>query len=129
MGVPGGTMRFWSHAVPTLLLLPLCLLGRIVEGQAPEQGKERGYLQEAIRALQLGSQTQLQRDQTGFLLSTVLQAVHCAERIGGSQELCDRVRPRMFYDIQLLLSICYGVLCITFYYMTLLFHLRFFSKK
>ncbi|XP_014036221.1 zinc transporter ZIP12 isoform X2 [Salmo salar] len=90
MGVPGGTMRFWSHAVPTLLLLPLCLLGRIVEGQAPEQGKERGYLQEAIRALQLGSQTQLQRDQTGFLLSTVLQAVHCAERIGGSQELCDR---------------------------------------
>uniref|UniRef100_A0A673WC29 Zinc transporter ZIP12 n=1 Tax=Salmo trutta TaxID=8032 RepID=A0A673WC29_SALTR len=83
-------MRFWTHAVPTLLLLPLCLLGRIVEGQAPEQGKERGYLQEAIRALQLGSQTQLQRDQTGFLLSTVLQAVHCAERIGGSQELCDR---------------------------------------
>ncbi|XP_029517339.2 zinc transporter ZIP12 [Oncorhynchus nerka] len=90
MGVPGGTMRFWSHAVPTLLLLPLCLLGRIVEGQAPEQGKERGYLQEAIRALQLGSQTQLQRDQTGFLLSTVLQAVHCAERIEGSQELCDK---------------------------------------
>ncbi|CAB1349514.1 unnamed protein product [Coregonus sp. 'balchen'] len=90
MGVPGGTMRFWGHAVPTLLLLPLCLLGRIVEGQAPEQGKEGGYLQEAIRALQLGSQTQLQRDQTGVLLSTVLQAVHCAERIGGSQELCDR---------------------------------------
>ncbi|XP_014013326.1 zinc transporter ZIP12 [Salmo salar] len=33
---------------------------------------------------------QLQRDQTGVLLSTVLHAVHCEEPTGGSQELCDR---------------------------------------
>ncbi|KAJ8010372.1 hypothetical protein DPEC_G00074380 [Dallia pectoralis] len=86
MGAPGGTMRFCRYAVLKWLLLHPCLLGRIMEVQS----QKGGYLQEAIRALPLMSQTQLQREQTGVLLSAVLQAVHCAERTGGSQELCDR---------------------------------------
>lgn len=97
MGGPGGTMRLGGHAVPMLLLLNLGLLGMVVE----VQGQEGGYLQEALQVLAppLGtqSQVQLQRNQTGLLLSTLLHVVRCAERIGGSQELCDRVRPGTFY--------------------------------
>ncbi|XP_071026853.1 zinc transporter ZIP12-like [Oncorhynchus clarkii lewisi] len=64
----------------------LCLLGRIVEGQAQEQSQEGGYLQTDKINL-----PQLQRNQTRVLLSTILHAVHCEEWTGGSQELCDRL--------------------------------------
>ena len=74
----------------------LCLLGRIVEGQAQEQS------QEGADKMNL---PQLQRNQTRVLLSTILHAVHCEEWTGGSQELCDRVRPGIFLDLKLLLSV------------------------
>ncbi|KAL1006842.1 hypothetical protein UPYG_G00077890 [Umbra pygmaea] len=101
MGALSGAMRFWGQAVPKVLLLHLCLVGRFMNIQTQEQSHEReGFLQDAIRALPVGSQTQLQRDQTGVLLSTVLQAVHCAERIGGLQELCDKcLTPDLFLSV------------------------------
>ncbi|KAM6977637.1 zinc transporter ZIP12-like [Aplochiton taeniatus] len=76
-----------ARVVPVaLLLLQLCLR----EGQ----GQEGGYLQEALEALVLppGAEAapQLHRNYTGVLLSTLFQAVHCAEQIGGSQDLCER---------------------------------------
>jgi hypothetical protein len=79
----------------------LCLLGRIVEGQAQEQSQEGSYLQMDKMNL-----PQLQRNQTRFLLSAILHAVHCEEWTGRSQELYHRVRPGCFFDLKLLHSIC-----------------------
>ncbi|XP_041817750.1 zinc transporter ZIP12-like isoform X2 [Chelmon rostratus] len=85
-------MHFRSSA-PTLLLLlllHLCLLGRVLE----VKGQEPGFLQEALRALDLPLGTddapQLQKNHTGILINKLLQAVHCAERIGTSQDICDK---------------------------------------
>ncbi|XP_060949749.1 zinc transporter ZIP12-like isoform X2 [Limanda limanda] len=82
-------MHFRSGPPLLLLLLPLCLLGSVVE----VKGQEWGHLQEALKALGLPPGTddgpQLQRNQTGVLISTLLQAVHCAEQTGTSQDNCD----------------------------------------
>ncbi|KAM9337346.1 zinc transporter ZIP12-like [Symphorus nematophorus] len=83
-------MHFRSSAPSFLLLLRLCLLGRWVE----VRGQERGYLQEALRALDLPQGTddepQLQKNHTSILIARLLQAVHCAERTGTSQDICDK---------------------------------------
>ncbi|XP_051267184.1 zinc transporter ZIP12-like isoform X1 [Dicentrarchus labrax] len=75
---------------PALLLLLLCLLGRVQE----VKGQEQEYLQEALRALDLplgtDNEPQLQKNHTGILIATLLRAVHCAERLGTSQDACDR---------------------------------------
>ncbi|XP_040921962.1 zinc transporter ZIP12-like isoform X5 [Toxotes jaculatrix] len=83
-------MHFRSSAPLLLLLLPLCLLGRVLE----VRGQEWGYLQEALKALDLplsmDDEPQLQKNKTGVLITTLLQAVHCAERTGSSQDICDK---------------------------------------
>lgn len=75
-----------------LLLLFLCLQRTVLE----VRGQKRGYLQEALRALNLplrtGEEPQLQKNHTGVLITTLLQAVHCPERTGTSQDICDKVR-------------------------------------
>lgn len=82
-------MHFRSSAPTLLLLLLLCLL--------EVKGQERGYLQEALRALDLplgtDGEPQLQKNHTGFLITKLLRAVHCAERTGTSQDICDKVSP------------------------------------
>ncbi|XP_062235009.1 zinc transporter ZIP12-like [Platichthys flesus] len=87
--VPRRNMHFRSGPPLLLLLLPLCLLGSVVE----VKGQEWGYLQEALEALGLPQGTddrpQLQRNKTGVLISMLLQAVHCAEQTGTSQDNCD----------------------------------------
>uniref|UniRef100_A0A671VQ35 Zinc transporter ZIP12 n=1 Tax=Sparus aurata TaxID=8175 RepID=A0A671VQ35_SPAAU len=84
-------MHFRSSA-PTLLLLLLrvCLLGRVLE----VKGQEQGYLQEVLRALDLPLRTdeepQLQKNNTGILIGKLLRAVQCAERTATSQGICDK---------------------------------------
>lgn len=72
------------------MLLLLCLLELEVRGQ------ERGYLQEALGALDLplgtNDEPQLQKNHTGVLISKLLGAVHCAEQTGTSQDVCGKVR-------------------------------------
>lgn len=76
-----------------LLLLLLCLLGRVLE----VRGQERGYLQEALRVLDLplgtNNEPQLLKNHTGILITKLLRAVRCAEWTGTSQDICDKVRP------------------------------------
>ncbi|TMS08985.1 zinc transporter ZIP12 isoform X1 [Larimichthys crocea] len=83
-------MHFRSSASTLLLLLlSLCLLGRVLE----VKGQEREYLQEALRALDLPlgtNEPQLQKNHTGILITKLLRAVHCAERTGTSQDVCDK---------------------------------------
>ncbi|XP_042366551.1 zinc transporter ZIP12-like [Plectropomus leopardus] len=81
-------MHFRSGA-PTLLLLLLvrCLL--------EVRGQERGYLQEALRALDLPLGTnddvpKLNKNHTGVLIAKLLRVVHCAERIGTSEDVCNK---------------------------------------
>ncbi|XP_069552414.1 zinc transporter ZIP12-like [Brachyistius frenatus] len=73
-----------------LLLLHFCLLVRVLE----VKGQDRGYLPGALRALNLplgtDEQPQLHRDRTGVLIGTLLRAVHCAERTGISQDMCEK---------------------------------------
>lgn len=74
-----------------LLLLYFCPLGRMLE----VKGQEQGYLQEALRSLNLpvgpDNKAQLQKNRTGVLITTLLQAVRCAERTGSSQDMCEKV--------------------------------------
>ncbi|XP_026148304.1 zinc transporter ZIP12-like isoform X2 [Mastacembelus armatus] len=78
--------RFSDH----LFLLLLCLLETILDGKH----QEGGYLQEALRALDLPLGTeeepQLKKNQTGVLITTLLQAVDCVKRTGTSQDICDK---------------------------------------
>ncbi|XP_046879431.1 zinc transporter ZIP12-like isoform X1 [Hypomesus transpacificus] len=88
-------MWLGGHAFSTLLLhLTVLGTGRLMEVQTQGMGQEHGYLQDSLRVLSLppgpGSQLQLHRNQTGVLLSTLLQTVRCPERISGSQELCEK---------------------------------------
>ncbi|TDG97386.1 hypothetical protein EPR50_G00225540 [Perca flavescens] len=80
-------MHFRSSA-PALLLLPLLLC--LVE----VRGQEQGYLQEVVRALDLALGTddepQLQKNHVGILITKLLWEVHCAERTGPSQDVCDK---------------------------------------
>ncbi|KAM9839256.1 zinc transporter ZIP12-like [Aulostomus maculatus] len=72
------------------LFLLLCLLGRVLE----VKGQEQGHLQEARTALDLpsdaGDEPYFQKDHVGILISSLLQAVHCAERTGTSQDVCEK---------------------------------------
>ncbi|XP_062297728.1 zinc transporter ZIP12-like isoform X2 [Scomber scombrus] len=86
-------MHFRSSAPLLLLLLLLllvCLLGSILE----VRGQELGHLQEAQRALDLPLGTDVeprfQKNHTGILITTLLRAVHCEERTGISQDICDK---------------------------------------
>ncbi|KAK2859584.1 hypothetical protein Q5P01_004204 [Channa striata] len=83
-----GNMDFTGSA--PLLLMLICVLGTVLE----VRGQEKGYLQEALKALNLplGAEEgpQLQKNQIGVLITTLLQAVHCAEQTGTSQDICDR---------------------------------------
>ncbi|KAM4605936.1 zinc transporter ZIP12-like [Polymixia lowei] len=83
-------MWFRSKASLPLLLLHLSLLGR----DLGVEGQERSYLREALGALGLprdaDAQPLLHKSQIGVLLSALLRAVRCAERIAASQEVCDR---------------------------------------
>lgn len=69
------------------LLLLLCLLD--VRGQK--------HLHDTLRALDLplgvDEEPQLQKNHIGILIAKLLQEVHCAERIGSSQDVCSKVRP------------------------------------
>uniref|UniRef100_A0A8D3AJT2 Zinc transporter ZIP12 n=1 Tax=Scophthalmus maximus TaxID=52904 RepID=A0A8D3AJT2_SCOMX len=82
-------MHFRSSPTLMLFLPPLCLLGTVVK----VTGQEWGYLHEALKALDLplgmDNETQLQKNKTGVLITSLLQAVHCAERTGTSQEICE----------------------------------------
>nr|XP_033494273.1 zinc transporter ZIP12-like [Epinephelus lanceolatus]XP_033494274.1 zinc transporter ZIP12-like [Epinephelus lanceolatus] len=78
-------MHFRTTA-PTLLLL-LCLL--------EVRGQERGYLQGALRALDLplgadDNEPRLHKNHTGVLITKLLQVVHCAEQTGTSQDGCNK---------------------------------------
>ncbi|XP_029978991.1 zinc transporter ZIP12-like [Sphaeramia orbicularis] len=81
-------MHFRSSSPLLLLVLLICLLGR-VRGIT---GQEQGYLREALRALNLpletGDEPQLQRNHTGVLITKLLQAVHCSEQFG--TDVCDK---------------------------------------
>lgn len=81
----------FRRSAPTLLLLRLCLLVLEVKGQ------EQGNLQEALSALDLPPSTEgepwLLKNHTGLLITKLLQAVHCAERTGTSQDICGKVWP------------------------------------
>lgn len=61
------------------------------------KGQERGYLQEALRALDLplgkDDEPQLQKNYTGVLITKLLQAVNCEGQIGTSQDICNKVKP------------------------------------
>lgn len=86
-----GNMHLRSSA-SILLLLLLCLL--------KVNAQEGGYLQRALVALDLPLETdpepRLLKNNTGVLITKVLQAVHCAQRTGTSQDICDQVRPELF---------------------------------
>uniref|UniRef100_A0A3B5LTB0 Zinc transporter ZIP12 n=1 Tax=Xiphophorus couchianus TaxID=32473 RepID=A0A3B5LTB0_9TELE len=83
-------MRFWSSAPCLVLLLHLCELGRVTGGKAQDQQ----YLQETLRTLglPLGSDEKptLQKNKTGLLITKLLQDVHCAERTGITQDMCEK---------------------------------------
>uniref|UniRef100_UPI0037E8AA80 zinc transporter ZIP12-like isoform X1 n=2 Tax=Semicossyphus pulcher TaxID=241346 RepID=UPI0037E8AA80 len=83
-------MHFGGSGPTLLLLLPLFLLGNVLE----VAGQERGYMQEALRALNLplgtNDEPQLLKNHTSILITKLLKAVHCAEQTGTSQDLCDK---------------------------------------
>ncbi|XP_022067992.1 zinc transporter ZIP12 [Acanthochromis polyacanthus] len=83
-------MHFRSSALCLLLLLCLCVLGRVLE----VEGQEQAYLSEALGALNLPlgmeDEPRLQRNRTNVLITTLLHAVHCAERTGMPQDMCEK---------------------------------------
>ncbi|XP_034562100.1 zinc transporter ZIP12-like [Notolabrus celidotus] len=83
-------MHFRGSGPTLLLLLPLWLLGNVLE----VVGQEQGYMQEAFRALNLplgaDDEPQLLKNHTSILITKLLQAVHCAEQTGTSQDVCEK---------------------------------------
>ncbi|KAF3703689.1 Zinc transporter ZIP12 Solute carrier family 39 member 12 Zrt- and Irt-like protein 12 [Channa argus] len=79
----------FGDSAPLLLML-ICVLGTVLEAR----GQEKGYLQEALRALNLPlgaeEEPQLQKNHIGVLITTLLTAVHCAEQTGTSQDICEK---------------------------------------
>ncbi|XP_041669866.1 zinc transporter ZIP12-like [Cheilinus undulatus] len=76
---------------PTLLLLlPLWLLGDLQE----VAGQERGYMQEALKALNLplgtNEEPKLLKNYTSILINRLLWQVHCAEQTGTTQDFCEK---------------------------------------
>ncbi|XP_057680605.1 zinc transporter ZIP12-like isoform X2 [Corythoichthys intestinalis] len=78
-------MSLWGFAVPRFLLLLICL--PVTESN----------LQEVLGVLDLpftqDEEAHLQKNHIGILVSAVLLAVNCPERIGASQEVCDKCLP------------------------------------
>lgn len=85
-------MHFRSTAPCLVLLLHLFVLERVLESNAQDQD----YLQEALRTLNLplGSDDKfrLQKNRTSDLITQLLRNVHCAERTGMTQNMCEKVR-------------------------------------
>ncbi|XP_012708636.2 zinc transporter ZIP12 isoform X1 [Fundulus heteroclitus] len=83
-------MRFGSSAPCLVLLLHLCELGRVAEGTVQDQE----HLQEALKALGLPLESDkeptLQRNRISLLITKLLQDVHCAEKMGITQETCEK---------------------------------------
>lgn len=84
----------FRSSTPFLLLL-FCLGTLLcVRGQ-------RGYLKEALRALDLPLGTEeeprLHKNDTGVLITTLLQAVQCGEWTGTTQDTCNKVHPSLDY--------------------------------
>ncbi|KAM4718452.1 zinc transporter ZIP12-like isoform 2-T2 [Anableps anableps] len=83
-------MRFWSSAPCLVLLFHLCELGRVTEGKVQDQE----YLLETLRTLGLSLESdekpRLQKNRIGLLITKLLQDVHCAERTGITQDMCEK---------------------------------------
>ncbi|XP_037549867.1 zinc transporter ZIP12-like [Nematolebias whitei] len=83
-------MHFRSTAPCLVLLLHLFVLERVLESNAQDQD----YLQEALRTLNLtlGSDDKfrLQKNRTSDLITKLLRDVHCAERTGMTQKMCEK---------------------------------------
>ncbi|XP_028289108.1 zinc transporter ZIP12-like isoform X2 [Parambassis ranga] len=83
-------MHIRHSALCLLLLLYLCLMGRVLE----VKGKDKEYLSETLQALHLpqgmDDKPQLEKNRTGVLIATLLHKVHCAERTGSSQDMCEK---------------------------------------
>ncbi|XP_077365370.1 zinc transporter ZIP12-like isoform X2 [Festucalex cinctus] len=75
-------------AVPRFLLLLVCLLGRV---------QAESNLRDVLRVLDLpfsqDEEAHLQKNHVGILISGILLAVNCPERIGASLEVCDECLP------------------------------------
>lgn len=89
-------MHFRSTAPWLVLLLHLFVLERVLDSKAQDQD----YFQEALRTLNrpLGSddKSRLQKNRTSDLIAKLLQNVHCAEKTGMTQNLCEKVRSTPF---------------------------------
>ncbi|KAK5600461.1 hypothetical protein CRENBAI_019717 [Crenichthys baileyi] len=83
-------MHFRSLAPCLVLLLHLCELGRVTEGKVHDQE----YLQLALRTLGLPLESDekptLQKNRIGLLITKLLHDVHCAERTGITQDMCEK---------------------------------------
>ncbi|XP_077592287.1 zinc transporter ZIP12-like [Stigmatopora nigra] len=77
-----------GSAFPPFLLLLICLLNAV---------KAESDLREVLGVLDLPftqkQEARLQKDRVGSLVSAVLMAANCPERIGGSPEVCDECLP------------------------------------
>ncbi|CAG10207.1 unnamed protein product [Tetraodon nigroviridis] len=84
---------------------PILLLLGLLKANA----QEGGYLQRALTALELPLESdlepQLLNNYTGVLITKILQAVHCAQRTGTSQDICEQVRPALIILEKKLLSV------------------------
>ncbi|XP_029110867.1 zinc transporter ZIP12-like [Scleropages formosus] len=69
------------------LLVHLCCLMRALGAMG---GREAGYMREALQALPLDDPVRLPRNQTGALVSSLLQTVQCPSRIGGTLDQCQQ---------------------------------------
>ncbi|CAJ1082521.1 zinc transporter ZIP12-like [Xyrichtys novacula] len=83
-------MHFRGSGPTLLLLLHLWLSGNTLEVVEQKQG----YMQDALRALNLplgtNEEPKLLRNHTSILITKLLQAVHCAEQTGVSQDVCEK---------------------------------------
>ncbi|XP_061521723.1 zinc transporter ZIP12-like isoform X2 [Phycodurus eques] len=81
-------MCFRRFTVPHVLLLLMCLLGRV---------QAESNLKEVLRVLDLpfdpDEEAHLQKNHIGVLVSAILLAVNCPEKTGASQEVCDKCLP------------------------------------
>ncbi|KAM6900558.1 zinc transporter ZIP12-like [Xenentodon cancila] len=81
-------MHFRTRAL-CLLLLHFSVLG-VLDGK----GQDQGYLTESLRALDLSlgneDEPKLQKNRTSVLITKLFEIVHCAERTGVSQDMCEK---------------------------------------
>ncbi|XP_036377662.1 zinc transporter ZIP12-like [Megalops cyprinoides] len=74
------------RALTLSLLVHLLVMGRV----PAVWGHEEGYLRDVLQTLPLGDPTQMDRNQTRLLVSSLFRAVQCPDRIGGTQQECDQ---------------------------------------